>query len=150
MTAEIRTSIDGVRLALALAVITCAVAPSTAAAALSPPIIREPWTPLPCPAHAVSTVDLEGCLEKGIRRTDRQIDARVAKIFYRLRSSSDRRAFVRGERSWLQYRRSSCSAEASVYHGGSAEPVAFLTCEKRRNARHIADLQDMERILRRG
>jgi hypothetical protein len=37
---------------------------------------------------------------------------------------------------------------ASVYHGGSAEPIAYLACEKNRNAHHLADLADAERMLR--
>jgi uncharacterized protein YecT (DUF1311 family) len=115
-----------------------------------PPVIHEPWTPLPCPTHPTSTVEVEGCLEKAIARSDRKIDARVARIFHRLRRNADRVAFVQGERAWLLYRRRSCSAEASIYRGGTAEPVAFLTCEKRRNERHLADLREMERTLRRG
>jgi uncharacterized protein YecT (DUF1311 family) len=120
------------------------------AAALRPPVIREPWTPLPCPAHPVSTTEIEGCLERAIVRSDRRIDKRAARIFRLLRHRSDRLAFVQGERAWLRYRRRSCSAEAAVYRGGSAEPVAFLSCEKRRNVRHIAELVEMEHTLRRG
>jgi uncharacterized protein YecT (DUF1311 family) len=86
---------------------------------------------IPVPAHPASTIDTEACLERAVLRSDRKINATVAKIFYLLHRSADRGAFVRGERAWLQYRRRSCSAEASVYHGGSAEPVAFLRAKRR-------------------
>jgi|SRR5215211_4746730 len=118
-----------------------------AAAVLGPPVIREPWTPLPCPAHPTSTIEMEGCLERAIMRSDRRIDESAARIFRLLRQESARVAFVQGEQAWLRYRRRSCSAEASVYRGGTAEPVAFLSCEKRRNVQHIADLAAMERTL---
>jgi len=139
-----------VRISLLAALIGSAVVTSVAVAALRPPVIREPWTPMPCPAHPRSTVDTEACLERAVTRTDRQVNATAAKIFRQLHRSADRSAFVQGEQAWIRYRRRSCSAEASVYHGGSAEPVAFLACEKRRNARHVADLNDMERTLRQG
>ncbi|MDP9224373.1 MAG: DUF1311 domain-containing protein, partial [Actinomycetota bacterium] len=110
--------------------------------------IREPWTPLPCPTHPGSTIEIEGCLERSVVRSDRRINAKAATIFRLLRTDSDRVAFVEGEQAWLRYRRRSCTATASVYRGGSAEPVAFLRCEAHRNRRHLADLVDTERTLR--
>jgi len=118
-------------------------------AADGPPVIREPWTPLPCPMHPQSTAETEGCLEQAVTSSDRRINARVATIFRLFRTASDRAAFVEGERAWLRYRRRSCAATASAYRGGSAEPVAFLSCESRRNTRHLADLADTEQVLRR-
>lgn len=133
---------------MALAVLAVVVlAMPAASAALTPPVIQEPWTPLPCPAHPKSTMEIEGCLEKVIVQSDRRIDKHAERIFALLRHRSDRVAFIQGERAWLRYRRRSCSAEASIYRGGSAEQVAFLSCEKRRNARHIVDLVETERIL---
>ena len=135
---------------IALTTLAVAIVAIPAAAALRPPVIREPWTPLPCPAHPRSTIEIEGCLERAIKRSDRRINEGAARIFRLLRYRSDRLAFMQGEQAWLRYRRRSCSAEASVYRGGSAEPIAFLSCEKRRNLRHIADLVAMERTLRQG
>jgi uncharacterized protein YecT (DUF1311 family) len=139
-----------VRIPIVVATLAVALLAIPAAAALGPPVIREPWTPLPCPLHPASTIEIEGCLERAITHSDRRIDKSAARIFRLLRSRSDRLAFVQGEGAWLRYRRRSCSAEASVYRGGSAEPIAFLSCEKRRNTRHIAELAAMERVLRQG
>jgi uncharacterized protein YecT (DUF1311 family) len=131
-------------LALGLAVTVSA----SGATAPSPPVIHEPFTPpLPCPAHPVSTVDLEGCGERALLRSDRAIDAEVDAVFRRLRPSA-RTSFVHGEQAWLRYRRASCSAEASKYAGGSAEPLLFLDCEARRNKTHLTDLNQTERVLR--
>jgi uncharacterized protein YecT (DUF1311 family) len=137
---------------LKLAVIAASafVVAASAEAGLGPPVILEPWTPLPCPAHPSSTVEIEGCLERDVARSDRRIDTRAATVFRLIKHPTDRAAFVSGEHSWLQYRRRSCSAAASVYRSGSAEPIAYLNCEKTRNARHLADLADAEKMLRQG
>jgi uncharacterized protein YecT (DUF1311 family) len=145
-----RSSIGFVRLALMTSLAGAAVFASVAAAGNSSPVIREPWTPLPCPTHPNSTVEIEGCLERAVLQSDRRIDARAATIISLLRRQSDRAAFVEGEQAWLRYRRRSCSATASVYRGGSAEPVAFLRCEQNRNTRHLTDLLETERTLHHG
>jgi uncharacterized protein YecT (DUF1311 family) len=145
-----RSSIGLVRFALMTSLAGAAALSSVAVAGNSSPVIREPWTPLPCPAHPNSTVEIEGCLERAVLRSDRRIDAKAATIVSLLRHQSDRAAFVEGEQAWLRYRRRSCSATASVYRGGSAEPVAFLRCEQNRNTRHLTDLLDTERTLHHG
>jgi uncharacterized protein YecT (DUF1311 family) len=113
-----------------------------------PPVIHESFTVLPCPAHPKSRLDFEGCKEKALLSTDRAINGRARRIFGLLRTRSARSAFVRGEQSWLRYRRSSCSAQASVYSGGSEEPNAFAQCEVDRNRTHLTELAEMERWLR--
>lgn len=123
------------------------------AAAGGPPVIQETWTPLPCPARplsTLSTVEIVGCLERAVVRSDRRINAKVATIYRLLRRKSDRSAFAEGEQAWLRYRRQSCRALASKYEGGSAQPILFLDCQKRRNAQHLIDLSDTERTLRQG
>jgi uncharacterized protein YecT (DUF1311 family) len=123
---------------------------AAAVAGTGAPVIRELWTPLPCPTHPNSTVEIEACLERTVLRSDRRINAKAVMIVGLLRQQSDRAAFVEGEQAWLRYRRRSCSATASVYRGGSAEPVAFLRCEQNRNIRHLTDLLDTERTLHHG
>jgi uncharacterized protein YecT (DUF1311 family) len=120
-----------------------------AVAAIAPPVIHEPFTPLPCPIHPDTTVDVEGCQERRILRTDRAIDGDVAIVFRLLRTRSARSSFGAAERSWLYYRRHSCTAEASAYAGGSGEPVAYLSCTLRRNTSHLADLAAMRKALAR-
>jgi uncharacterized protein YecT (DUF1311 family) len=133
-----------------LLLVAFAIGVAPALGSSGPPIIREPWTPVPCPAHPTATTEIEGCLEQAVTRSDRQINARAATIFRLIARASDRAAFVEGEQLWLRYRRRSCSAAASVYRGGSAEPVAYLTCERSRNGRHLSDLIEMEHTLRHG
>ena len=120
-----------------------------AVAGPAPPVIHEPFTQLPCPIHPDTMLDVEGCQEARVLRTDRAIDAEVGRIYRRLASPEARASFVDGERSWLHHRRQSCLAEASRFAGGTAQPVAFLTCTLRRNESHLADLVAMRRALRR-
>ena len=136
-----------------LAALVGAVLAVTASAALAggtagPPVIHEPFTVLPCPKHPKTTLDLEGCAEKAILSSDRAIDARVKSIWVVLAAGKARSSFAAGERSWLAYRRSSCSAEASKYSGGSLEPVAFADCEVTRNKTHLSELAGMLATLR--
>ena len=125
-----------------------AAASASASVALAPPVIHEPWTPLACPAHPSSTIAIEGCLERAVSRSDRIIDVRAATVFHLIRRGQDRATFVSGEESWLSYRRRSCTAVASVDTGGTAEPIVFLSCEKRLNSQHVDDLAAAEHVLR--
>jgi uncharacterized protein YecT (DUF1311 family) len=118
-----------------------------AAAAPGSPVIRESFTVLPCPVDPVSTLALEGCAEKALLGSDRAINARSRRIFGLLRSNVARDDFVRGEQSWLDYRRSSCAAESSKYAEGSLEPVAFAHCEQSRNRAHLLELGELEHTL---
>jgi uncharacterized protein YecT (DUF1311 family) len=118
-----------------------------AAAAIAPPVIHEPFTALPCPLHPDTTVEVVGCQEHRVLRTDRAIDAQVKAIFVLLRRDDRRSAFAAGERSWLHYRRQSCAAETSRLTGGSAHAAALLGCELRRNTSHLADLTAMRKAL---
>ena len=119
------------------------------AAAIAPPVIHEPFTPLPCPLHPDTTTDVIGCQEHRVLRTDRAIDARVAQIVRLLPTENARSTFAAAERSWLRYRRQSCSAEAADVANGSAHAVALLTCSLHRNGTHLADLTALRQALSR-
>ena len=119
------------------------------AAAITPPVIHEPFTALPCPLHPDTTIDVVGCQEHRVLRGDRAIDAQAGAIFRLLRTPSARATFVAAEGDWLRYRRHSCSAEASKLDGGSLHPVAILSCEIQRNRSHLADLTATRKALSR-
>ena len=133
-------------LTLVAAAVTAASA-SPAGAGVTPPVIHEPFTPLPCPLHPDTTLDVEGCQERRVLRTDRTINTRVRTIFRLLRTETGRVAFVTGERSWLRYRRQSCAAQASRFGGGTAHGIAFLTCTIQRNKSHLVDLAALKNAL---
>jgi uncharacterized protein YecT (DUF1311 family) len=114
---------------------------------LEPPVIREGFTPLPCPKSAQTTLALEGCAERAILSTDRKINAQTKVIFRLLRLRRTRVTFEQGEEAWLEFRGSSCTAEASVYSGGSAQPLANANCVVSRNRTHLADLGGLRKML---
>jgi uncharacterized protein YecT (DUF1311 family) len=115
--------------------------------ALGPPVIHEPFTVMPCPPHPRSTLDLEGCAEHALLKSDHAINVLANRIFKRLAARTARAAFVRSERAWLSYRRSSCSAESSRFVGGTARPLEFGDCEQRRNRSHLQDIFEIDRTL---
>jgi uncharacterized protein YecT (DUF1311 family) len=115
------------------------------AAALPP--IHEAFTPLPCPHTRVSTLDMEGCLERDILRTDRVIDARRRRVLALL-NDDGRRAFVRAERAWLTYRRAACEAAASRFAGGTFAGVSLAACYADQNRRHASELAATARGLK--
>jgi uncharacterized protein YecT (DUF1311 family) len=125
---------------LILAVV--ALAAASAAAASGPPVIHEPFTLLPCPKQQVSTLDLEGCNEHALVRSDARVNALAARV-WRAVPGAGRPAFIRGERSWLAYRQASCEAEVARFAGGTIRPVAYLGCEISRNRAHLGELAGM-------
>ena len=127
-----------------------AVVPAAAAPRTQPPVIHEPFTALPCPLHPDTTIDVVGCEEHRVLRTDRAIDGVVALIVRLLPTDAARASFVDGERSWLRYRTHSCAAEAARVAGGSSAPVARLACTLRRNTSHLGDLKAMRAALTRA
>ena len=117
-----------------------------AAGILKPPVIHEVFTPLPCPMHPTSTLDMEGCSEQAILRTDRKINAEVRTVFRLLRPDA-RSTFVRGEHAWLQYRQASCFAESSAYAGGTFAGVVAAACTLDRSRTHLNDLVNLRKTL---
>jgi uncharacterized protein YecT (DUF1311 family) len=121
----------------------CAGLPASAgAAATSAPVIHESFTALPCPSKPTNTVQIEGCAEHKILAGDKQIDALNAKIFAKL-TKSGRAGFITGSADWLKYRNTSCDAVASIYSGGTLEPVADANCDVSINTTHITELKQM-------
>jgi len=87
-------------------------------------------------------------MRRAVLKTDAAINSRAKTIYFKLKAGSARTSFVRAEKAWLSYRRASCAAQASVYAGGSLQPVAYARCEANRNQRHLGDLSQLLRALR--
>src|SRR5215212_7825235 len=122
-----------------------------ATASLKPPVITEAFTLLPCPANPQTTLELEGCAEHRIVKSDAAINARVKSIFAllgRVRSVGAQGRFVRGERIWLTYRRAVCESRADVYEGGTLAGLVAANCTADANDAHLKDLRAFDRNLR--
>lgn len=148
----------GLTLAAGAAVVLSAIAtvdagpPAQAAsshlAQLSPPVIREQFTPLPCPRHPQSTLELEGCAERRIVSADRRIDRVLAAIFPKLFDDGARRRLIDAQHAWLAYRKADCMSVSDRYEGGTLAGLLAAECTADRSAHRLKDLLAFERLLR--
>jgi uncharacterized protein YecT (DUF1311 family) len=117
-------------------------------AKLSPPVIREQFTPLPCPRRPQSTLELEGCAERRIVSTDRQIDGVLGAIFPLLFDDAARRRLIDAQHAWLAFRKADCTSVSDKYEGGTLAGLLAASCTADRSARRLKDLRAFERLLR--
>jgi uncharacterized protein YecT (DUF1311 family) len=122
-------------------------ADSVRPAKLAAPVIREQFTPLPCPKHAQSTLELEGCAELRIVRADKQIDRVVSALFSLLPNDTARSRLAAAQRAWLAYRRADCASMSDKYQGGTFAGVAAAYCTGDRSAQRLKDLRRFETLL---
>lgn len=150
MSGFARLSLVGALVA-SLAVLVAGAANGTGG--LQPPVITEPFTPLPCPkdpAERQTTLGIKACLAQRILRSDAKINTLVKAIFGKQPDDTGRRKVIAAEKAWLTYRDAACSSEADVYRGGTAQPVAYLTCTAVRNDTHAKELSAfLEQLKRR-
>ncbi|MGZ4169500.1 MAG: lysozyme inhibitor LprI family protein [Solirubrobacteraceae bacterium] len=113
------------------------------AAKLSPPVIHEPFTPMPCTGSPGNrtTLQEEGCAEQQILRSDKQIDTLNQKIFTALHTTSARRDLLAGHRAWLVYRKSYCLSVSDVFQGGTLAGVVDADCTATVNTQHVSNLK---------
>jgi uncharacterized protein YecT (DUF1311 family) len=112
-------------------------------AKLAPPVIHEPFTPLPCtgaPGHR-TTLEMEGCAEQQILSSDKRIDALNQEIFGKLFDAAARRRFIAGHNAWLAYRRAYCLSASDVFEGGTEALVVYADCSASVNSQHVKDLK---------
>jgi uncharacterized protein YecT (DUF1311 family) len=121
----------------------------THAARLSPPVITERFTPLPCAGapSTRSTIEQEGCAEHQILTSDRKIDALNQTIFAKLSSDAARRHFIAGNAAWLGFRSKYCLSVSDVFAGGTQAPVLEAECVAGLNTEHVKDLDAFVRDL---
>jgi uncharacterized protein YecT (DUF1311 family) len=113
------------------------------AATLSPPVIHEPFTPLPCAGSPSNrtTLQREGCAEQQILRSDKQINTLNRKIFSALATTSARRDLLGAHKAWLAYRKSYCLSVSDVFQGGTEASVVDAECTATVNGQHISNLK---------
>lgn len=124
-------------------------APAASAAKLAPVVIHETFTPLPCsgaPDHR-TTLQMEGCAEKQILRTDKQVNVLSEEIFQLLGDNRARRDFNAAQRAWLGYRKADCFSMSDLFEGGTEAPVVDAQCVASRNNQRIKDLRTFKRDL---
>ncbi len=120
----------------------CAVtsAVTAGAATVSPPVIKESFTPLKC-VHDQTTLGIEGCTEQKILKSDASLDSLNAKIFARL-TASGKKDFITGHNAWFTYRTAYCQSESDVFQGGTLAGIVDADCVANVNVAHVKELKD--------
>jgi uncharacterized protein YecT (DUF1311 family) len=70
------------------------------------------------------------CAEKELKRAEAELKSARAKLTADM-EARPRLRLARAERAWLGYRKSNCEAEASVYEGGTIQPLILTRCMAR-------------------
>jgi uncharacterized protein YecT (DUF1311 family) len=117
---------------------------------ITAPVIKETISWKDCPSsrkQRQTTVGSIACYGNMILRTDAKINKVAKRIFSLIQDKETRVHFVKAERVWSRYRKLSCKAEASLYRGGSEEPVMFRYCVVQRNGTHLRELTPFMKYL---
>ncbi|MGA7835732.1 MAG: lysozyme inhibitor LprI family protein [Acidimicrobiales bacterium] len=124
--------------------------PPSGALGTSPkaPVIREPFTPLPC--RHDTTIGLEGCAEGQLLAADRRLNDQVQVVLVAIATMHQRRQFVTVEAQWLTYRTSDCTNVAATFEGGTIQPVEYALCELRDDEARSSDLHSFFSLLEEG
>jgi uncharacterized protein YecT (DUF1311 family) len=126
----------------AAALALCLIAPESAgaASAASAPVVHERFTLLPSPPRPSTTLQIEGCAEHKILALDKKIDALNAQIYAKL-TRTGRSDFIATNTDWVAYRNEACTAEASIYSGGTIQPIVYANCEVSIDGTHVTELK---------
>jgi uncharacterized protein YecT (DUF1311 family) len=100
----------------------------------------------PCDPEAQRSPQLMACAERKFREATAELK-RARDGFYADLEPRSRVKFRAAERLWLRYRKSNCDAEASVYEGGTIQPLIELRCMARVTRERAAELKAQSRTL---
>ncbi|WP_369819134.1 lysozyme inhibitor LprI family protein [Novosphingobium sp. FSW06-99] len=96
-------------------------------------------TDAPC-RNSVVTADLTQCLDQAERSADDDLN-KTYQTIAKVLTVEERPALLTAQRLWLRYRDASCSAERSLYGGGTGQGPAFLACMEAETRHHTAELR---------
>jgi len=101
----------------------------------------------PCAPEAQRSSQLLACARRQYAEASSEL-GRVRSDFYDDLEPRSRAKLKAAERLWLGYRRSNCDAEASVYEGGTIQPLVHLRCMTRLTRERSAELRAQLQTLR--
>ena len=84
----------------------------------------------PCDPDAQRSPQLMACAERKFKEATVELKRVRAKLYEDLEPRS-RVKLRAAERLWLRYRKSNCETEASIYEGGTIQPLIELRCMTR-------------------
>ena len=99
----------------------------------------------PCD-DARTQLDMNICADKQFKIADAELN----RVYNQLASKleEDKRAKLKAaEVSWLKYRDSNCDYEASLYEGGSMQPMTYSFCLERMTKSRTTELREQLKEL---
>ena len=84
----------------------------------------------PCDPEAQRSPQLMECAERKFKEATAELKRARAELYEDLEPRS-RLKLRTAERLWLSYRKSNCDTEASIYEGGTIQPLIQLQCMAR-------------------
>ena len=94
----------------------------------------------PCDPEAQRSTQLMACAERKFKEAAAELK-RVRAQLYEDFEPRSRVKFRAAERLWLGYRKSNCETEASIYEGGTIQPLIQLRCMTRVTRERAAELK---------
>lgn len=80
------------------------------------------------------------CAAETFKLADEDLNRFYQQVLNQL-PQSDRPALIEAQESWLAYRDSNCDFEASLFEGGSMQPLTYYSCLERMTDERIEVLQ---------
>jgi uncharacterized protein YecT (DUF1311 family) len=94
-----------------------------------------------------STLEVNRCAQQELDTQDRMLNAAYQKLLVRLNNDyqqTTRAALIKAQRFWIQFRDADCSAQESVYDGGTVHTAVYLECLRDHTAQRIKDLDPLK------
>jgi uncharacterized protein YecT (DUF1311 family) len=100
----------------------------------------------PCDPEAQRSPQLMECAERKFKEATAELKRARATLYEDLEPRS-RVKLRAAERLWLGYRKSNCDTEASIYEGGTIQPLIQLQCMARVTLERAAELRAQTQTL---
>lgn len=113
---------------------------------LAPAAARPQGQEDPCAPEAQGSPQLMACAERRYKEAAAELK-RVRDELYADLEPRPRVKLRAAERLWLRYRKSNCAAEASIYEGGTIQPLIELRCMARVTRERAAELKAQAQTL---
>ena len=92
--------------------------------------------------NAMSQMEMNQCAAQDLEREDQHLN-RVYTQYRASLSAKDKEALKQVQLAWIKFRDLDCKQVASVYEGGSMQPMVHASCLAERTRERITHLEQM-------
>jgi uncharacterized protein YecT (DUF1311 family) len=100
----------------------------------------------PCTSEH-STLEVNRCAQQQLDTQDSLLNAAYQKLLVQLNNDyqqTTRAALIKAQRLWIQFRDADCTAQESVYDGGTVHTAVYLECLRDHTAQRFKDLDPLK------